>query len=94
MLARLRFGGMSDDEIRDARVLDPACGDGTLLKAAINEIESMTGCDRQTAASQCEGWEIDPDAARRAGQRTGRESFWFRMTKFRPVEFALGQSRF
>ncbi|MDE0091487.1 MAG: DEAD/DEAH box helicase family protein [Thaumarchaeota archaeon] len=58
MLARLAFttDGFTDwdnpDTVRRLRIMDPACGTGTLLMAALKTIKDRVGYDRMSAESQ------------------------------------------
>lgn len=45
----------------EGRLLDPACGDGVFLEAAVRKLVAM---GRQADIPRIEGWDVDPDAVR------------------------------
>ncbi len=56
-----------------ATLLDPACGDGVFLEAALRKLARHSPPDSWGArAAQVVGWDIDPDAVRAARQRLRR----------------------
>ena len=56
------------------RLLDPACGDGALLAAALAARAERHGHDPSWARSSLFGIEIDPELAERARERLAREA--------------------